>query len=315
MNQQQHKTTKMDSEPKNDDNNEDFMDKFLTKIGMLIDKIQNRSKQNMNNRMKVPLTPNVLEALDNHGIIERIDCDRSVFNDELVASNIAINIKKNIDTPDDIETSEVLVSNQSDKIESLDVEIEMEWDEEIVFDHLNIDTQVSTVTVDLAVKACITTPFAANTLATQSECTMELMGSTLPEVCEKAFIWKTSEEFSVVVGNEDESESPAERKGRVLKMPWDPGVVYQKGSSQYFDTQDNEQFSMRFFFFFFEIAFGLLIEASTQSTTSRQEKQSRQRQTLSHNPAMAHGAPPDPTVLDSKLDRYPDEAWGWELRA
>ena len=30
---------------------------------------------------------------------------------------------------------------------------------------------------------------------------------------------------------------------------------------------------------------------------------------------MAHRAPPDPTVLNSKLDRYPDEAWGWELRA
>ena len=184
-----------------------------------------------------------LEVLVNHGIIQKRDCDRSIIIDELVSSNITIHNKINIDTPDNIETSEELVSKQSDKIEPLD--LELQWDEEIVFDHLNIDTQVLTVTVDLAVKACTTTPFAANTLSTQCECTVELMGLTLSKVCEKAFIWKTSEEFSVVVGNEDASERPAECKGRVLKMPWDPGVVYQKDSLRYSDTQENEQFSMR----------------------------------------------------------------------
>ena len=105
---------------------------------------------------------------------------------------------------------------------------ELEWDEEIVFDQSNIDSQVLTVRVDLAAKACATTPFAANTSATQCECNMGLMCWTLPKVCAKASLLKATEEFLGVLGNEDASERPAECKGRALRMPWDPGVVYQK---------------------------------------------------------------------------------------
>ena len=52
------------------------------------------------------------------------------------------------------------------------------------------------------------------------------------------------------------------------------------------------------------------METSTKALHHGKKKHSRQRQHHYPNPVMAHRAPPDPTVLISKLDRYPDDAWG-----
>ena len=69
---------------------------------------------------------------------------------------------------------------------------------------------------------------------------------------------------------------------------------------------------------FDEIVFGLITKKqSTRTTLQTEARSSRKMQRIGHKTCsqstVEHRVPsPDPTVLNSKLDQYPDEAWGWE---
>ena len=56
------------------------------------------------------------------------------------------------------------------------------------------------------------------------------------------------------------------------------------------------------------MTFGLVIETSTKEhyITGKRRQNKIGINTDTPSPAIAHRAPPDPTVLNSKLDQYPD---------
>ena len=182
--------------------------------------------------------------LDNNNI--KADVEKLENNNDLTISNInnvdnvstpdVDNNNDNIDDIDNLIVSEVLVNEQSDLDEIYDIldkygngdymnssisEVELEWDEEFLFDHSYVEEQVSCETVDITdVTDQSSETILFNDISSISYSDHDLKMLTLPHLQ-----YEKCESLGGAICENTVLAKPSKFEKGFARTLWDPGII------------------------------------------------------------------------------------------